>query len=514
MSVAYSDYIYIPIANNCQLIKNSINKHHFQQMIHILNRREDIRQWSYTQIPHLFKTVFQTYICHGKSYPFDELFTDEIRDGSAFIEIEPIEDSFIVGMKKAYDNIYQRQPMRDIPLRSIHQPLMVAGAYNLNDYQYLTAIIGGLMLLLFFSQGPLSKKIFSLPGKYIESADTLFSDNDERRLVIGIHLIDIGKSICLKLTNNPQYLDTYLIEAKIYHSFRREYEKASDKTYLEHIAQYYGSDHVPIKDNCIDVQLTLYDGYSYRIAMDIRNIKLYNSKPVFYTCTEFFNRYITLSNADDPRIISAGFSKICYILGNLNQNYHFYHGDLHGDNILITPDAMDCKFFDFDFSGILTKIKNNTVFDSYGMYSNKRKQLLDLYDKNDIVYKDFLFIFDIYRLYLSQMIENTHRLNHHDEPPDIISNGDVSFTILDLHNAIQNTPGMLHIVGKRNKNVVYLMEYIKNNYLIPGEGDVFNYYFCNLNSIYLYIYLYIIRNNDLPQTLQIKGIQPMRFKFR
>ena len=114
--------------------------------------------------------------------------------------------------------------------------------------------------------------------------------------------------------------EDFTLELPIKYPSRSELQNNEKSLDVEYIVLEYGGDYKPLKEVIHD-------------EITVRTIPMSDSS--------LSNKFRNIIN------------NILNISALLNTKYHFYHGDLHTENVLVKFDNEDIKFFDFDFSGFI-----------------------------------------------------------------------------------------------------------------------------------------------------------------
>lgn len=230
-----------------------------------------------------------------------------------------------------------------------------------------------------------------------------FNSSDHRRYVLGM-IFESGERCILKLSKNPNYIPDYKMETKIYEHFR-----AHSRIMPVDVIDYYGTtpngEKITVNNNILPIKVNI-NGREMKTRISINENGKY-----FYFAMEYNQYYNTLENALNnisSRIVrDRAIQNVCSSLGRLNSEYGFYHGDMKVDNVMInTKNHREVKNMDFDFSGILgsSGVQNTKMVYSY---FDKKQSKVTSYIKSyyksgkNSEAKDFLYFFDIYRLWCS-----------------------------------------------------------------------------------------------------------------
>ncbi len=488
----------IPLYNNSQLIKNSIGLDAISDLIQVINHNHKFIDWVLANTPSIMRTCLQTYHCDGKKYTLTDLFTFDINDINNLDKLPDLDPTLINQFMDNIPEIYKstgvaRDNLSDMVIK--HSQAQTPGLAYGGSAGYL---IEGISVIAVLGAILITKMYPSVNTSIVVLGDA----TDERRIVLGVIDISSDFRFCIKYTNHPQYIDDYKIEARIYKYFS-DLLKASQSSeeiyYLNKIVKYYGSNKTISKDYHIGVS------YYNPINRSRDNIKvnlndyykikeLSRSSHGFYMCTEWINNdtFIAYQEVKDHGAINKAFLTIINNLGYLNYNYGFYHGDLHTGNVFVTKHGDDCKFFDFDFSGIIGRINNNTLINMFNILDDKNSDpIVTNYRHSIINWKNYLYFFDVIRLYSAIVFYKFKSLDILSLPINQYTADNTSLRfpiscityILLCINKI-NTSG--DISGTRLMEQAALINNIK-------VKNLFNKYFCSLDLTYL-IYKYITQH--------------------
>lgn len=268
-----------------------------------------------------------------------------------------------------------------------------------------------------------------------------FNSTDHRRSVLGM-IFESGERCILKLSKNPNYIPDYKMETEIYEHFR-----AHSRIMPVDVIDYYGTtpngEKITVNNNIVTIKVNI-NGREMNTRISVTENGQY-----FYFAMEYNPYYSTLESALDNisnRIVrDRAIQNVCSSLGRLNSEYGFYHGDMKVDNVMInTNNHREVKNMDFDFSGILgsSGVQNTKMVYSY---FDKKQSKVTSYIKSyyksgtNSEAKDFLYFFDIYRLWCSlptswyggrsgryDTFHNTNNI--------LASNGNIQFQLGDFVN--------------------------------------------------------------------------------
>ena len=287
-----------------------------------------------------------------------------------------------------------------------------------------------------------------------------YKNINKKRSVLGVIFSD-GQRCMLKISRNSNFIGRYKIETKVYDKLK--YMTKSGVLPID-IIDYYGSSGeklIPINKNprylLIDIKI---GKKSYKT-----NIRVSDFGKYFYFAMEWDSDYKILQEALDG--ISAkkrnkAIECVCDSLGRLNYEYGFYHGDMKIDNVMINIEDFSVKNFDFDFSGLLSVVQNNTMVDAW--FDTKREKVRNYINTSTrsgkfSEAKNFLFFFDIYRLWCSlpTSFGRTGRYDTHSSTNKIeVSNGSIRFKFKDFVDFFKSN-------GNGHKELVYLNQKKINN---------------------------------------------------
>ena len=329
---------------------------------------------------------------------------------------------------------------------------------------------------------------------------------DNRRTVLGC-IFDNGKTCMFKYSKNPHYIPLYKIETKVYDQL-----KAQGGNYPVDVIDYYGT-----SGNTINVGKNLQLPFAIQIEGQRYNsvIKVPEQGKYFYFAMEWNADFQTLAQALVKKTAAQrnwAIQSVCDSLGRLNSNYGFFHGDMKPDNVMINMKDFDTvkktyaiKHVDFDFSGILGAVKNDRMASAYFIDSQEK---VEEYIQSrtspgrSSEAKDFLYFFDIYRLWCS--IPTTWRNGRYDTSTSNTinaSNGNIHFKFKDFVDFFINDGNtkleFLKQKDLKNRNLRTLISNIGKELNIPRNNLDWNYtlmdevivfqlfeYICEINGLW------------------------------
>ena len=329
---------------------------------------------------------------------------------------------------------------------------------------------------------------------------------DNRRTVLGC-IFDNGKTCMFKYSKNPHYIPLYKIETKVYDQL-----KAQGGNYPVDVIDYYGT-----SGNTINVGKNLQLPFAIQIEGQRYNsvIKVPEQGKYFYFAMEWNADFQTLEQALVKKTAAQrnwAIQSVCDSLGRLNSNYGFFHGDMKPDNVMINMKDFDTvkkkyaiKHVDFDFSGILGAVKNDRMASAYFIDSQEK---VEEYIQSrtspgrSSEAKDFLYFFDIYRLWCS--IPTTWRNGRYDTSTSNTinaSNGNIHFKFKDFVDFFINDGNtkleFLNQKDLKNRNLRTLISNIGKELNIPRNNLDWNYtlmdevivfqlfeYICEINGLW------------------------------
>lgn len=292
------------------------------------------------------------------------------------------------------------------------------------------------ILNLFYTDKELRKrsvlprpKIIKNYKLYLQSGGNSFKHlvaSDPRRYV----LTNTDNSYVIKIARHNDYTCAYEDEANIYE------ELGNDKN---DVVKMYGSgkisDNLKLRINDKETVIRKEELQLNDIIENAQYIILENTKDY-----EDFYDYINNLNSDEITEITEKvlrvFHKIMETIKKYNNDFGFFHGDLHGHNVKVkvTNSEIKVKLFDFDFAGII-KPPNNTISRNITIYNLKKENNLIFscentqsqsicdcitkFNDNSITkfndnsgiknIKMFMYQFDYFRLLLSTIIHLEHK---------------------------------------------------------------------------------------------------------
>ena len=529
-----SDNLTIPLYNNSTLIKSSIEIDAISDLIDIINNNPSFQDWILDNIPSILKTLLQSYRCQDtkKIYKLADLFTFNL-DDDINLQGLPVLDLDLI--ERFTDNVPEAYKVPDLPESYFQQEMTshfgntrvgvaYGGAAQLGTS--ILGILGAIFITRMFSNSndeddkpvvsrphhsspvqvpiPVPKPV---PKPVPDKIKVLGPNDDNRRIVMGVQNTHTNFRFCVKYTNNSGYIDQYKKEAKVYRFFSdklRDSKSKEETHYLDKVVKYYGSGASIISNGSIKVtyhnpvsntDITIRDVPITRIY----NISgLTNNKHGFYMCTEWIqtNKFTEYSKISNGNIVSTAYSTIISNLGYLNHTYGFYHADLHRDNVFVSYDGRDCKFFVFDFSGVIGEVNNTTFLDMFGCLDFDYDDINTTHLQDNFLYssakwKNFFYFFDVYRLYIAVMITlKDTNLSNSPLNTFVADNKSLRLPISSIHKVLYclNNIPTSHGIDMRRLSVK-----IKDKLFQHRWDDIFNNYYCALDISY-YIYNYLTSN--------------------
>lgn len=291
---------------------------------------------------------------------------------------------------------------------------------------------------------------------------------DPRRLVVSFAVSQFGQSpdedqhYILKISDNPDHIEGYKDEAIIYKMLLG----------YKNVVKFYASGEYQRNDisslNISGLNTFVSISSDQWKNTDLNNLHnrgyyiLLENTLGYYTYQDYVST-MQLSYCSpncDGKYLETSFSKIYRTLKQINEERDFFHGDFHNQNVMINK-RHDVKLFDFDSSGILkspstsstssrrsfpsiTHISKNILgynlqvprVNNYTEYMalftyNSVTSITSIKPTTDVItvgatpIHKFMFLFDIFRLYLSTCMRF--------KGPIMISDG-LSPEITDINN--------------------------------------------------------------------------------
>ena len=329
-----------------------------------------------------------------------------------------------------------------------------------------TYLVGGLVLLItaaYVKYGTKSNfvNIDSVVERVIDY-DHNMKVKDQRRIIIGCEIFSSQKTYtcALKVSRNRHYIMEYQAEAKIYKTFQSKSRNLpvmdfyGDNMKRTDSNSYLQIEDIHIGDDSIDMFM-IRGGDKIRFHRDDRaGNRLHPNTVYYYFAMEWNPEFNSALNIWKPRYGRSKFSapkrkesiqNIISTLGELNENYGFYHGDLKDDNVFISSDPnteIYVKHMDFDFSGFVGDYGNSNLkvissffpkneYSSSGPVGDLRAGIIR--GRQDV--KNYLYLYDVYRLWCSIMwdiqqsgrYDTTHSINSIEG-----NNGSIQFSLKDF----------------------------------------------------------------------------------
>ena len=460
-------YFYVPVTKGGQLILNSIDTIHILQFIDCLSHSQQLQNWFFKHKASILR-FSNARTVKKRIFPF---FKTSISPTSVLNSLDANFQQFLVRfMSLIHDESGKHHKSKDTVIvnnvmnRQLVPPLK-GGTKGIIDTM-VNFISSGLVILA-------SSSIDSTPNEPRRTIQVY--DSDPRRAIIGICFPDVGFKCMAKCSNNDLYIDGYKKEAKVYTFFESMKQKE------DFICRFYGGvvgrGTIENNDN-ISVSFPIpVVNTSVSITIPKEDIsfegKSQERLPAFYSLlTQWDEKYTTLREALAVGMLSTikrnrYLTNVMRVTGYLNEKYGFFHGDLKDDNIMVSKDGFDVRCFDFDWSGIITIIPNNTVLS----YFNRKRVFVRRYLKtNNRNSRIFFLIFDAYRLFVSWIWELSKRSKRFDvfyvkcrDGTCInsieIKNNDISFTLQDIIDYL-----ITFTTSKTQRNIDFVIKVIEQKY--------------------------------------------------
>lgn len=338
--------------------------------------------------------------------------------------------------------------------------LIASQSGGMNPY-----LVGGLVLLItaaYVKYGTKSNfiNIDSVVDRVIDYDDDMTVE-DQRRIIIGCEIFSSQKTYtcALKVSRNRDYINEYQAEAKIYKTFQAKSRNLpvmdfyGDNMKTTDSNSYLQIEDIHIGDDSLDMFM-IRGGDEIRFdRYDRAGNRLHPNTVYYYFAMEWNPEFNSALNIWKPRYGRSKFSatkrnesirNIISTLGELNEDYGFYHGDLKDDNVFISNDSnteIHVKHMDFDFSGFVGDYDNSNLKVISSFFPNNRYHSGPVGNlsagirtgSQDV--KNYLYLFDVYRLWCSIMwdiqqsgrYDTTHSMNSIEA-----NNGSIQFSLKDF----------------------------------------------------------------------------------
>ena len=258
---------------------------------------------------------------------------------------------------------------------------------------------------------------------------TFLSFNDDRRKILKVVFTNDNLKCVIKYSNNIDYMDAYEIERNVYNYFKDKKSKRPTSVHkcVNDVADLLSDDGHTVRNSNKKIEVNIED-YSGKRRQIYIPVSKKDGRDFYYLITAFDDDFIVLEDINhleipkdaiqtklrdkgksfiklnETEMLEKALPVIIKSLGELNASEGFYHGDLKIDNVMINRYLTQCKHFDFDYSGILGAgdLANETVIIDYEWQDEyKGIDMIKILNKNDSQSKNIMFIFDIYRLFIS-----------------------------------------------------------------------------------------------------------------
>tara|TARA_B110000881_G_C18600469_1_gene534744 strand:+ start:50 stop:1615 length:1566 start_codon:yes stop_codon:yes gene_type:complete len=472
------DFVVFPITKAGSLYVNSITEIHMLQFIKCLNRSKELQKWLRRNILKIFQMSKNVKI---HIYPF---FCEGINVSTLLPHLNQIIFDYLVtyySKETKTKQILMRQIRKNSNLIS-NNTLIQVGAGDTDSINAVNLLATAFVLYAnikdnnniddeFYLNSPLKKKRRigdlkspSPPVLLPESPNKLTDDfenihDDYRRTIFGIKVPSKEISCIFKMTSTKIYFEPYIWEKKNYTFFKKAKE--------EQVIHFYGGgfSYKSKKKGKRMFKISSTQGKTIRLHLNVDFIPNISVKEKsYYIATEWDPNFITLQDAYQENRSSTNmykhYANILSTIGYLNSKYGFFHGDLKTDNVLVSRDANYVKCFDFDFSGVCGKIKNHRVL-SYNFSDRERVLITKFIDTNRIDGKSFLFVLDIYRLFVS-IVLNCKRYDTLTKLNKMTAtNGVISFS---MKNIVHFFNSLIKDKKCTERKITCVQEYIADTY--------------------------------------------------
>jgi hypothetical protein len=498
-----------------QVLQGSINVNHFDNFLNCLINSKGGSHWK--KIIDNFNNIrkFQkkgTFLMYYTSDILDDIKIPRIQ--AKLILLYKMK-KFIDEEKRIYD-LNQKNQVSRLSLESTHKNPILAGGSGLESYA--SEIIGVGMFLLSalvwnFKDSLCQKQISNVPEDTVASIISNHAANkkkakieyedeengitfktlssDYRRKVILVDLED-GKQCVLKISKNPNYIPLYLIETRVYDQLMAQAKSMGKKL---DVLEYYGkSEDKKKRAKRTYLQKGKNININFKIGKKMYDIEMpvWETGTYFYFAMEYTEKFKTLETALYSKNVSRikrdrAIQGVCDSIGELNRDYGFFHGDLKIDNVFVDiTDYRSIKNMDFDFSGLIGAEDNVRMAATY-FASEQNQQKVENYilTKNYHAVKkvdqakNFLYFFDIYRLWCSLPSSwdggITGKYDTFSTNEIIATNGSIKFKLGDFVKFFTSNGGgvkemkYLDQIDKKNRKLPIIMQNIKKHYHLQSD---------------------------------------------
>ena len=378
-------YYYLPVTKGGQLILNSIELDHIRQFLVCLLYSSKLQEWMVSQKKRI------------TLYASGSMFSERIRP---FFHTDiPIQnlskqlDKDVIDFSMTFlQSLWEKDTIRTSTIKEpLSTPIAIKGGQTDDELQRVARTA--------FAAVALHASV-SNPRRTVQIKDT-----DFRRTIVGIVFPDSGLRCIAKCSNNVNYIEGYKQEATVYRYFESKNEDC--------VCPFYGGvtgisqrDRRDVKRLSISFPIPI---AKTSVLISIPQNRFGESgtpvtAPVYSLITDWNESYCTLEEAlklnISPTLRNRHLQNVMEVTGYLNNKYAFFHGDLKSDNIMVKKDGSNVRCFDFDWSGIIQDIPNQTLLDYFD--SNKFKRTV-----NEFITTPsakglcFLLVLDAYRLFVS-----------------------------------------------------------------------------------------------------------------
>jgi hypothetical protein len=380
-------YYYVPVTKGGQLVLKSIELVHIRQFLVCLYHSSKLQNWILSRTAEL------------KLYASGSIFVERIqpffKNNIAFQKLTKDLDSELISFCMTFITSIWKQSgnTKNGNIKALATPIPVKGGQNEGVLKKIIRTVFAAMVL-----HTSAKK----PRRTVEIKHT-----DHRRTIVGILFPQIGIRCIAKCSNNDAYIEGYKQEAEVYNYF----ESLSRRE--KYVCPFFGGVSGTVqKDSRNERMITI------NIPIPVAKTSVFISiartqfgdhetslsAPVYSLITDWNEEYCTLEEALtlnlSPSLRNRHLRNVMKVVGYLNQKYNFYHGDLKSDNIMVKKDATHVRCFDFDWSGIVKKVPNETIL-TYFQKKSTQNTVSDFVNNVSSKGVCFLLIFDAYRLFIS-----------------------------------------------------------------------------------------------------------------
>lgn len=379
-------YYYLPVTKGGQLILKGIELDHIRQFLVCLMYSSKLQEWMLLQKKRI------TLYASGNMFSerIKPFFHAELQIQNLSKQLDKDVIDFAMTFLQSLWHNDSGHTTR-VPVKSLSVPITIKGGQNDNTLRKVVRTVFAAITL---------HSTVSNPRRTVQVKDT-----DNRRTIVGIVFPDIGLRCIAKCSNNEEYIIGYRQEAKVYSYFESKKEKS--------VCPFYGgvsgkAKRDRINANNISISIPIPSvNTSALISIPRKQFGEENtpiSAPVYSLITDWDESYCTLEEALEsnipPTLRNRHLKNVMEVTGYLNNKYKFFHGDLKNDNIMVKKDGSAVRCFDFDWSGIVKLVPNDTVL-SYFEVDECKDIIHKFINEPSAKGLCFLLVLDAYRLFVS-----------------------------------------------------------------------------------------------------------------